>query len=628
ELWKSDGTEAGTVLVKDIYASGNVGSEVDELVNLNGTLYFRARGTSITTRTNIWKSDGTEAGTVPVTDIGYTTDSSNISNLTNVNGTIYFRSTDEHGKELWALDATGAFLVKDLLPGSASPTITDITSLGGILYFVTNDYQSGNELWRSDGTAQGTYAIDAVQPGGAYPQNLRVAGNKLIYSALSDAYGRELFLYDPTPAGSPDPEVQVTWHAEDLADQTGLIDFGNVEFGTVAERTIKVRNVGTADLILQPATVPTGFTLLSNFSAGQVIHPGEFAVLTIQLNTSVVADRNGILSFGTNDTDEGPFELQLNASVNTPLLYLTALGPTSLNESDTGFVDVIVTRTYVSDISQSIVVNLSSDNPGAIQTFYGVWIEAGETSAITRIYLTNDGEIDTTQVALVKPVKTGFGSLGVSYTVANDDTVDHRTLGGYLSGTIPADTYQVLQQLIVAEGETLTLSPGTILRFDSGTGISVSGKLLAQGTVAAPITFTSSNPAPAPGDWNGIRLNSDTQQAILDYVDVSFAVTGIRVYGGGFGGVGTATIRHSNIHDNQFGIDVEGYASSAYATILDNQIHHNVTVGINVYSEGELSPPSHNGYASVTIERNEIRDNGIGVDVSAEGRAEFYGTGV
>ncbi|MEB3831575.1 ELWxxDGT repeat protein, partial [Phormidium sp. CCY1219] len=65
ELWKSDGTAAGTVLVKDI-RSGSGSSNPSNLTNINGTLYFGADDG--TNGFELWKSDGTAAGTVLVKD--------------------------------------------------------------------------------------------------------------------------------------------------------------------------------------------------------------------------------------------------------------------------------------------------------------------------------------------------------------------------------------------------------------------------------------------------------------------------------------------------------------------------------------------------------------------------------
>ncbi|MFP2913773.1 hypothetical protein ACLESD_54090, partial [Pyxidicoccus sp. 3LFB2] len=66
ELWKSDGTEAGTVRVKDI-VPGPSSSSPQGLVVMNGALYFNAW--DATTGSELWRSDGTEAGTVRVKDI-------------------------------------------------------------------------------------------------------------------------------------------------------------------------------------------------------------------------------------------------------------------------------------------------------------------------------------------------------------------------------------------------------------------------------------------------------------------------------------------------------------------------------------------------------------------------------
>src|SRR5262249_51574661 len=60
ELWRSDGTEAGTALVKDI-VPGAAGSNPAGLTNVNGVLFFTAEAPGL--RFELWRSDGTEAGT-------------------------------------------------------------------------------------------------------------------------------------------------------------------------------------------------------------------------------------------------------------------------------------------------------------------------------------------------------------------------------------------------------------------------------------------------------------------------------------------------------------------------------------------------------------------------------------
>ncbi|MEB3831470.1 ELWxxDGT repeat protein, partial [Phormidium sp. CCY1219] len=79
------------ILVKDIN-SGSGGSSPKNLTNINGTRYFTAYDG--TNGTELWKSDGTEGGTVLVKDIRSGSVSSSLKNLTNINGTLYFRAND------------------------------------------------------------------------------------------------------------------------------------------------------------------------------------------------------------------------------------------------------------------------------------------------------------------------------------------------------------------------------------------------------------------------------------------------------------------------------------------------------------------------------------------------------
>ena len=74
--------------------------------HINGTLYFVAG--DFLHGDELWKSDGTAAGTVMVKDIAPPgSGSSGPEDLTNVSGTLYFEANDgSHGKELWKTNGT------------------------------------------------------------------------------------------------------------------------------------------------------------------------------------------------------------------------------------------------------------------------------------------------------------------------------------------------------------------------------------------------------------------------------------------------------------------------------------------------------------------------------------------
>ena len=84
---------------------------------MNGTLFFRANDG--TNGNELWKSDGTEAGTVLVKDIWAGTPSSWPDTLVNLNDTLYFSADDEiHGRELWQRRYRGGYvMVREIVPG-------------------------------------------------------------------------------------------------------------------------------------------------------------------------------------------------------------------------------------------------------------------------------------------------------------------------------------------------------------------------------------------------------------------------------------------------------------------------------------------------------------------------------
>ncbi len=280
ELWKTDGTEAGTVLVKDIYpgttdngAYGDVpnASSPQELTASGGTLLFTADdGTG---GRELWRSDGTEAGTVMVTDIypGTTNDptygdvpnASAPEQLTEMGGTVFFTAHNEdYGRELWKTDGTeaGTVLVKDLFPGTGDHPYygpftnasipQELTVVDDTLFFMAYDDTNGAELWKSDGTADGTAVVKDIFPGeysaygydypsSAQPKELAAVGGKLFFSADDGDNGRELWQSDGTEAGTtlvkdlnPDKSSDDAYGVPYGSDPQQMTDVGGTLFFT------------------------------------------------------------------------------------------------------------------------------------------------------------------------------------------------------------------------------------------------------------------------------------------------------------------------------------------------------------------------------------------------------------
>ena len=166
ELWVSDGTPAGTVLVKDILPGAGDGYPSDPYYPLSG-MYAYFRADDGVNGKQLWESDGTNAGTKmylvnPAGDAFPTS-------MHLLGSKLIFAATDAaHGQELWSVtpgDYDGATLLKDINPGPANGNPYAFALADPLLVFVGNDGVHGAEPWRTDGTTAGTQMIKDVNPG-------------------------------------------------------------------------------------------------------------------------------------------------------------------------------------------------------------------------------------------------------------------------------------------------------------------------------------------------------------------------------------------------------------------------------------------------------------------------------
>jgi ELWxxDGT repeat protein len=291
ELWRSDGTEAGTTLVKDIHPGGFTGffggyypnsSGPQGLTNVAGTLFFRAL--NATSGYELWKSDGTAAHTALVKDVNTGGASSYPSNLTNVNGVLFFSAEDysasggRHGRELWKSDGTtaGTTLVKDIHPGGAlnnygnyipyGSAPSSLRNVNGTLFFTADDGTHGLELWKSDGTAAGTTLVKDITPGSASssPGNLTNVNGKVFFTANDGTGVWKLWQSDGTAVGTV---LVANLFSSSLTNVNGTLYF-SADDGVHGQELWKLVDSPTQGTSLKVTGFPANITagVASNFT--------------------------------------------------------------------------------------------------------------------------------------------------------------------------------------------------------------------------------------------------------------------------------------------------------------------------------------------------------------------------
>src|SRR5262249_17294567 len=160
ELWKTDGTAAGTMLVRDIQLGPN-SSAPDCLQSYQGKLVFIASEES--TGTQLWQSDGTAVGTTLLVTIGASVGGAQLAACPlQINGLLIFKVAGPFASVagLWRTDGTEAGTFRVGAWASFNPINFAISN--GIVYFAVGDPSTGSELWRTDGSAAGTYLVKDV----------------------------------------------------------------------------------------------------------------------------------------------------------------------------------------------------------------------------------------------------------------------------------------------------------------------------------------------------------------------------------------------------------------------------------------------------------------------------------
>jgi ELWxxDGT repeat protein len=308
ELWRTNGSTAGTTLVKDIVPGTGDSNYPDKysLFSTNTYLLFNARTPA--SGVELWRSDGTTAGTVLLKDINAGVDSSDARSFFLFNSTVLFEATDAtHGDEIWRTDGTpaGTDILKDINPGTDSSTkiFQEIIPGFGIswpvfngfhvfnnhAYFTAYDGTSAGEVWSTDGTSANTVLVKDIVTNATPP---------LPFILLGDAINLPGKFIFPV--------------ADQTSGRSELWESDGTTVGTILFKTFSPATAGTPPFIFIPFSF-TGSSFLNPlfqgdkffFSAGMSAEGNELwisdGVDATAAHTHIVKDINP----GTNDSDPG-----------------------------------------------------------------------------------------------------------------------------------------------------------------------------------------------------------------------------------------------------------------------------------------------------------------------------------
>lgn len=250
ELWRTDGSAAGTKLLKDIWPGPKDGYPFN-FGKCGIRLCFSADDGDH--GSELWSTDGSPESTAMVADLNDDAPGSSPSGFTAAGSLVYFLADDgTNGTSLWRTDGTGAGTIPLLssMPFYTGPSETFIPA-GSRIYFTTMDDAHGEELWYSGGTPGTTRMLKDIYPGAASssPWLMTARGNDLFFTAIDHDHGRELWKTNGTAAGT----VMVA----DLNNGLGSTDIrGIYPFGAQVVFTMYRESSSRYELWLSDGTLP------------------------------------------------------------------------------------------------------------------------------------------------------------------------------------------------------------------------------------------------------------------------------------------------------------------------------------------------------------------------------------
>ncbi len=215
KLCVTDGTDAGTKYLRDL-GSGSIAQMFAAQDFMYVICHITPPPGMGVIATEIWRTDGTAAGTSLVYTMPPSTSYTNVStfysnsivrkNYSISGNVMYFSGYTPvtTGSELWRTDGTaaGTYIVKDIKPGVGNSNPSSFCKIGNDVFFFAQQTGFERKLWKTDGTEAGTVQVPVAEPFIANTYEVGFLNNKMIFFGSEDYTNNEPWVSDGTPAGT------------------------------------------------------------------------------------------------------------------------------------------------------------------------------------------------------------------------------------------------------------------------------------------------------------------------------------------------------------------------------------------------------------------------------------------
>ena len=284
---------------------------------IGGKMYFNFRTyyENVPPSDELWISDGSEAGTKMVKSFAWSPHNanSNMGMFFDFHGKLFFRGGESVNQALWTSDGTTAGTVKfhdsSVVPGYNDDRLPVLVAQNK--FYFSGGTMNNAELWHSDGTVEGTkQLLDLDDAGSSWPHDLTMS-NGILYFTTSKQFLSTLW------SATPAPNIALRGgYSNAIASGSTPLLFYNVSKGACQTTDLVIVNKGLSELYLRSVYVTGRDFYIVKQTLPEVLAPGASVTIKLVFNPVVDGNSTATLTILSNDNDQPRYIVNLQGNTS------------------------------------------------------------------------------------------------------------------------------------------------------------------------------------------------------------------------------------------------------------------------------------------------------------------------